>query len=157
MTPPIVVPWPIDVRTVLLIDLGLPTSDPLRRRVYNNVRTMVNWPNEVATGTKSVVNNNWHASLMCDRNNLLKVGDVVFRVADALDLVGLSATAPLKTNAGTHVDGLCLVIDGSLKVLGLVAIDELGLDPQAWEEDLELIVCASVQVRGRNDVVPSVS
>lgn len=56
--------------------------------MYNNVRTMVNWPNEVATGTKSVVNNNWHASLMCDRNNLLKVGDVVFRIADALNLVG---------------------------------------------------------------------
>lgn len=44
----------------------------------------------------------------------------------------------------THVDGLCLVINGSLEVLGLVSVDELCFYAQTWEKDLELVVCASV-------------
>lgn len=66
----------------------------------------------------------------------LEVRDVVARVADAL-----------------NVHGLGLVVDGSRNVVGVVAVDELGLDAQAGEEHLELVVRAAVQVGGRNNVV----
>lgn len=72
--------------------------------------------------------------------NGLEVGDVVPGVSDALD-----------------VDGLCLVVNGSSQVLGLVAVDKLCLDSQAREEDLELVVGAAVEVRGGHDVVAGVS
>jgi hypothetical protein len=72
-------------------------------------------------------------------DNGLEVGHVVPRVADALD-----------------VDCLGLVVDSRGKVLGLVAVDELGGDAEAGEEDLELVVSAAVQVRRRDDVVARV-
>lgn len=68
--------------------------------------------------------------------NGLNVGDIIPRVADAL-----------------NVHSLGLVVDGSANVLGLVAVDELGLDAQAGEEDLELVVGAAVEVGGGHDVV----
>lgn len=66
----------------------------------------------------------------------LEVGHVVPRVADALD-----------------VDGLGVVVDGGGEVLGRVALDELGLDAEAGQQHLELVVRAAVQVRRRDDVV----
>lgn len=79
------------------------------------------------------------ALLVGGGNNGLKVGHVVARVADAL-----------------NVDGLCAVVDGGGQLLGLVAVDKLGRDAQAGEDDLELVVGAAVQVRGRDDVVAGV-
>lgn len=66
----------------------------------------------------------------------LEVGHVVPRVADALD-----------------VDGLGAVVDGGGEVLGRVALDELGLDAEAGQQHLELVVRPAVEVRRRDDVV----
>ena len=66
-----------------------------------------------------------------DLGNSLNIRNVVPRVANAL-----------------NVDGLGLVVDGGGNVLGLVAVDELGLDPEAGKEDLELVVGATVEVGG---------
>jgi hypothetical protein len=82
---------------------------------------------------------NRDARVVGDLGNGLKLGHVVARVADAL-----------------NVDGLGLVVDGGGNVLGLVALDELGRDAEAREEHLELVVGATVQVRGRDDVVARV-
>jgi hypothetical protein len=71
--------------------------------------------------------------------NSLQVRNVVLGVTNALE-----------------VDGLCLVVDGSSNVLGLVAVDKLGLDAQTGEEDLELVVGAAVEVGGGDDVVAGV-
>ena len=71
--------------------------------------------------------------------NGLELGHVVARVADAL-----------------NVDGLGLVVDGGGDVGGAVARDELGVDAEAREEDLELVICAAVQVRCRHNVVARV-
>lgn len=76
---------------------------------------------------------------MGNLGNGLEVGDVVLGVTDALD-----------------VDGLGLVVNGGRDILGLVAVDELGVDAQAGEEDLELVVGAAVEVRGGDDVVAGV-
>jgi hypothetical protein len=87
-----------------------------------------------------VTYNEGNAGVVGELVNDLQVRDVVAGVADALD-----------------VDGLGLLVDGGGDVLGAVALDELGLDAQAGEEDLELVVGAAVEVGGGDNVVASVS
>ena len=55
----------------------------------------------------------------------------------------------------TYINGLCFVINRLLEVVWAVSMDKLGVDAQSWEENLELVVRASVQVGRRNDVVAS--
>lgn len=76
---------------------------------------------------------------MSNLGNGLEVRDVVLGVTNALD-----------------VDSLSLVVNGSTNVLGLVAVDKLGLNAQAGQEDLELVVGAAVEVGGGHDVVAGV-
>lgn len=71
--------------------------------------------------------NHGHALLVGSLGKSLEVGDVVLGVANALD-----------------VDGLGLVVDSTGKILGFVAVDELGLNTQAGQEDLELVVGTAV-------------
>lgn len=66
----------------------------------------------------------------------LKIRYIIPRVTDAFD-----------------VDGLGAVVDGGGEVLGRVTLDELGLDAEAGQQHLELVVGAAVQVRRRDDVV----
>jgi hypothetical protein len=54
--------------------------------VHDNISTVVNRPAEVSSGTKCIVNNDWNTSLVRNRYNLLKVGNVVPRIADAFKL-----------------------------------------------------------------------
>jgi hypothetical protein len=72
--------------------------------------------------------------------NSFKVGNVILGVSDTLD-----------------IDSLCLVVNGSGDILRLVTVDKLGVDAETGEEDLELVVSATIEVGGRNDVVASVS
>ena len=81
-----------------------------------------------------------HASFMGDLCNCLNVRNIVSGIPDALD-----------------VDGLGLGIDCLLQILGLVALDELGVDSKARHEDLELVVGSAVQIAGADDVVSCVS
>lgn len=74
--------------------------------------------------------------LVSDLGDSLDVWDVVLGVSNTLD-----------------VDGLGFIINGSGQVLRLVTDDELGVDAQSWEEDLQLVVGSSVEVRRRHDVV----
>lgn len=90
-------------------------------------------------GSRVPTYNNGNTLLVGNLGNGLEIRDVVPGVADALE-----------------VDGLCLVVNGGGNVLGLVAVDKLGLDAQAGEEDLELVVGAAVEVRGGDDVVAGV-
>lgn len=73
---------------------------------------------------------------MGNLDNLVKVGHVVPGIADALE-----------------VDGFCVVVDELLEVVRVVSVDELCVDAEARERDLELVVGAAVEVRGRDDVV----
>jgi hypothetical protein len=73
---------------------------------------------------------------MCNRRDLLKIRYIVLWVSNALNV---------------HHFGL--VIDRSLKVLGVVALDELCGHTKPRQEDLKLVVCSSVEVRCRDDVV----
>lgn len=57
---------------------------------------------------------------------------------------------------GLNVNGLGAIINGRTDVLGLISLDEFGVDPQAREHDLELVVGATVEVAGGDNVVPSV-
>lgn len=77
---------------------------------------------------------------MSSLGNSLEVRNVVLGVADTLD-----------------IDSLCLVVNSSGDILGLVTVDKLGFDAEAREENLELIVSTTVEVRGRNNVVAGLS
>jgi hypothetical protein len=122
--------------------------------VHDDVRSKVDGSTEVSSRTECVVNNHRNTSLVCDGNDLLEIWDVVLRVADTLEL---DSSQPLSPDilSRTHVNSLRLLVNRGLEVIGLVSIDELGLDAQTWEEDLQLVVCASVQVRRCDYVVPS--
>lgn len=110
---------------------GAMPADPLGGRVHDDVGAMVNRTDEVAACAKGVVHNERDARVVGDFGNGLEVGDVVARVADALD-----------------VHGLGVVVDGGGNVLGLVAVDEFGLDAQPGEKYFELVVGAAVEVGG---------
>jgi hypothetical protein len=73
---------------------------------------------------------------MRNLGNSLKVRHVIARVANSL-----------------HVNGLGAVVNRSRDISRIVALDELGLDAQAREEHLELVVGAAVEVAGCDDVV----
>lgn len=117
-------------------DGGTVTADPLGGRVDDNVGTVVDGTDKVSAGAKGVVNDKGNAAVVGDLGDRLEIGHVVARVTDRLD-----------------VDGLGACVDGLGKVLGLVSVDELGLDAEAGEENLELVVCATVEVGGGDDVV----
>lgn len=101
---------------------------------------MLNGADQVTTRTKGVVDNQGNALLVADLCNRLEIRDVVSRVANALD-----------------VDGLGLVVNGGTNVLWLVALDKLGLDTEAREHDLELVVGSAIEVRSGDNVVAGMS
>jgi hypothetical protein len=101
--------------------------------------TVLNGPDKESSSAEGVVDDQRNALLLTDLGDGLEVGDVVLGVSNALD-----------------VDGLGVVVDGSSDVLRLVAVYELGLDSQAREHDLELVVGSAVQVGGSDNVVAGV-
>lgn len=82
----------------------------------------------------------WNSLLVGNLGDSLEIRNVVTRVSNGLEVNGLGA-----------------VIDGGRDILCLVSLDELGRDSQTRQENLELVVSATVQVAGRDDVVASVS
>lgn len=102
-------------------------ANPLCGRVHDDISAVVDGAAEVAACAEGVVYDEGYAGLVGNGRDLLKVGDVVFGVANTL-----------------KVDGFGVLVDGCLEVFGLVTVDEFGLDAEAGKEDLELVVCASV-------------
>lgn len=66
---------------------------------------------------------------MRDIGNLFKIRNIVSWIANRLD-----------------VDCFCPLVDQVCKVVGTVTGDELGLDAESWQEDLELVIRAAVQI-----------
>jgi hypothetical protein len=62
--------------------------------VNDNIRAMIDGSHKVASGAKSVVHDDGYAGLVGDFGYLFEIGDVVSRVADAL-----------------NVDCLCVLVD----------------------------------------------
>jgi len=75
--------------------------------------------------------------VVCNLCNCLKIGDIVLRVSDALD-----------------VDSLSLIINCLGKILSLVSDHKPGIDAQSREEDFQLVVGSAIQVGCRYNVVP---
>lgn len=105
----------------------------------NDVGSVLKGADKEASCTEGVVYNDWDTGIMGNFANSFKVRDVVFWVSDRF-----------------NVDCLCSVINGGGDVLWLVAIDEFGIDPKSGEEDFELIVGTSVEIRGGDDIITSV-
>lgn len=120
-------------------DGGAVAADPLGRRVHDDVGAVLDGPQEVAARAESVVDDEGHTLGVGDLGDGLEVGDVVARVADALD-----------------VDGLGLVVDQGGDLVWVVAVDEFSLDAEARQEDFELVVRATVEVGCGDDVVAGV-
>jgi hypothetical protein len=66
---------------------------------------------------------------MCQLRNLLKVRNIIPRVANAFD-----------------VDGFRLVVDGRRQVFRSIALDEFGRNTQARQSNLQLVVGTAVQI-----------
>jgi hypothetical protein len=62
------------------------TANPLRCRMYNNVRTVIDRAAEVTSGAEGVINNDWYTGLVGNCDYFLEIGDVVLRVANAFKL-----------------------------------------------------------------------
>lgn len=154
-----VVPWPGSVSCGTDIQARLRTSNPLGGRVHHDISSVVNWPDKVSTRAKRVIHDHGHARFMRNGDNLFKIRNVVPWVTDTLKLHVVSrhlSANPLHTrqgNAVTHINSLCLVINRSLEVLGLVAIDELCRYAKARQKHLELVVRSAIQIRRRDDIV----
>lgn len=58
---------------------------------------------------------------------------------------------------GLQVDGLGTAIDSSGNVLCIVTLNEFGGDSKSREQDLELVVGATIQVAGGYDIIAGVS
>jgi hypothetical protein len=111
-------------------------TDPFGGRVDDDISAMVDRTDEVTSSTKSVVNNDRNALLVSGLRNSFEVRNVILGVTDTL-----------------NINSLCLIVNGSSDILGLVTVDKLGVDAETGEEDLELVVSAAIKVRGRNNVV----
>ena len=70
---------------------------------------------------------NGYTGFVRDRNNLLEVWDIVLWVSNALNIYGL-----------------CLLVDELLEVVRVVAVNELGVYAKSREEDLELVISATI-------------
>lgn len=113
--------------------------------MHDNVNAVVDGPGEVSSSTECVVHDHRHASLVCNCDDLLKVRDIIFRISDALELE-VSLVEIITPGCSTYVNRLGLVINRSLKVVRLVTVHKFRLNTQARKHDLELIVCASIQI-----------
>jgi hypothetical protein len=107
----------------------------------------------VTASAKGVVDDDGNADFVGDFDDFGKVGNVVFGVADAFELDSVSPFQALPQSTKTHVNSLGLVVNRTLKVFGLISVHKLGRNAHARQHDLELVVCASIQIRSRDDVV----
>jgi len=114
-------------------------ADPFCRGVGDNVCAVLERTDEEASCAKGVIDDNWDPGIMCHSSNRFKIRDIVFRISDRL-----------------NINRLCLVVDCGGNILWLIAVDEFRVDPEAREEDFELVVGATVEVAGGNNVVPCV-
>lgn len=110
--------------------------DPLGGTVNDNVCSVFDRANKVSTSAKGVVNDEGDPIVVCDLGDGLEIRNVVLGVTNTL-----------------NVDALGLAVDCLGKVRCLVALDKVGGDAHAREEDLELVVGASVEVGSGDDVV----
>lgn len=113
-------------------------ANPLGGGVNDDVCAVLNWAHEVASRAEGVVHHQWDTGIMGDLGQTLKIRDVVLWVSDALD-----------------VDSLGILVNCGGEIGWVLSLDELGGDAESWEQDLQLVVCASVEVRGGDDVVSS--
>ena len=78
------------VRNAVRVEEGgernLRTANPLRSRVNDDIRAVVNGPDEEAAGAKRVVDDDRDTGFVRDGDDLFKVRHVVLWVADALEL-----------------------------------------------------------------------
>src|SRR3972149_3365088 len=104
------------------------SADPLRRRVNDNICAVFNWPTEIPTGSKGVVNDQGNAVIVSNLRNRRDVWYVELWVSYCLD-----------------VESFCLTVDQLPKIVRVVTIDEFHVDSKPREGNLELIVRPAVQ------------
>ena len=138
------------------------TADPFGGRVHDDVGAVFDRPKKVAARAKGVVDLDFvsaewdegggpsgtramkahhegNTSVVSHLGDGGQVRDVISGVPNALD-----------------VDGLGPVVDRLGEPFGVVPLDELGGDAQPRHKDLELVIGAPVQIRGRDDVIADV-
>lgn len=107
------------------------SADPLRRRVNDDVRAVVERASDSASRAERVIDDEDDAGLVSNVGDCRNIGNVVLGVSDRLD-----------------VDCFRPCVDNPGKLGRVVAVDEANLDTEALEEDLELVVGPAVERGG---------
>jgi hypothetical protein len=110
-------------------DSSTVATNPFSSTVHDDIRTKINRADDVASGTKGVVDNQGNTVVMSHFGKFRNRSDVVLGIADALD-----------------VDGLGFGINGLGEGFWLVIWNEFDGDAVFLEEDFELVVGSSIQV-----------
>ncbi len=111
------------------------TAEELGGRVHHDVGSVLERTDEIRRGD-GVVDHERHAGLMGDTGDHLDVEDRVLRVADRL-----------------AVEQLGVRSNRSLPRLGVVGVDERGLDPVLRKRVVEQVVGAAVEGGSGDDVI----
>jgi hypothetical protein len=92
------------------------TANPLCGRVHDDVSAVVDGTNEEAACAKRVVDDDGDTGFVGDGDDLFKVWDVVFGVADALDLLFVSCHVPFTAHPVSRPLSLSKGIDKTVQL-----------------------------------------
>jgi hypothetical protein len=134
-------------------DGGAVAPNPFCGGVHDDVGAVVDGAAVVAASAEGVVDDDGDAGFVGDCDDFGKVRDVVFGVANAFKLDSVRPFHALPRGSKTHVNSLGLVVNHTLEVFWLVSVHKFGRNTHTRKHNLELVVCASIQIRGRDDVV----
>ena len=56
-------------------------TDPFRCTMDNDIRAVLDRPNEVSSGTKGVIDKEWDTVIVCDLGEFRNRGDIIFGIA----------------------------------------------------------------------------
>jgi len=87
-------------------------ADPLRCRVNNDIRPVLERLNQVSSSSERIINNERNIVFVSDLGDCFEIGNVQPRVADRFD-----------------VDGFCFIVDQFSKIFRLIPSTNFTLMP----------------------------
>ena len=115
------------------------SADELRRRVDHDVDPVFDWPKQQRRHHR-VVTQGRQLMFVCDVGDLAKVGDVVLRIPDALEV---------------HTAGI--FIDEVMNLFGFVRVEEAHLDSHQLERLGKQRPCTAVEARRGDEILARVT
>src|SRR5690606_20601132 len=106
---------------------GTMAADPFCCRFNYDIGAMFDRAEQVAPGTKAVVNDKSDVVFLCQRGELFDIRNIQAGVADCF-----------------QVDGFCVFVDQLYKAFNVVAICKASFNAEAFESHFKLVVSATI-------------